>query len=139
MIFSLKMAYSQSDFTDFSNYEIVEFINEINRGLNENLPIANTHHLRGGAYLRNIKTLMDYFNQHNAYQIIGSDFNDEGFDKFIIHMQNQREYEQNHLNILHDELNYENELNKQYEQYYEHEQQQQEDNRFFNNFDKSDY
>ena len=51
------MAFNQNSFANFSNNDIVGFINNINQGLNENLDIANTRQYRGGARLRNAITL----------------------------------------------------------------------------------
>ena len=56
------MAFNQNSFVNFSNNDIVEFINTINQGLNEYLEIANTSIYRGGAKKQNIKTLYTYLN-----------------------------------------------------------------------------
>ena len=80
------MAFNQNSFIDFTNNDIVESINNINQGLNENLEIADTRRYRGGAKLRNIRTLYTYLNQHNAQQIIGLDFNNS--DDFLIKLDN---------------------------------------------------
>ena len=113
------MAFNQKSFIDFSNDDIVESINNINQGLNENLEIADTPWYRGGAKLLNIRTLYIYLNQHNAQQIINPDFNDNNdflikLDNFISHEQERREQEF-------------------------HDKQVRDDNEFFNNFDKNKY
>ena len=65
------MAFNQNSFLDFSNNKIIEFINDINNQLNENIPISSER----GSHRRNIRTLINYLNQHNAQEIINSDFN----------------------------------------------------------------
>ncbi len=117
------MAFNQNSFIDFTNNDIVESINNINQGLNENLEIADTRRYRGGAKLRNIRTLYTYLNQHNAQQIIGLDFNNSDdflikLDNFITHEQNRRQYEQNYLDYINNESINDDELNETYNQYY---------------------
>ena len=86
------MAFNQNSFIDFSNNDIIESINNINQGLNENLEIADTRQYRGGAKLRNIRTLYTYLNQHNAQQIINPNFNNS--NDFLISLDNFINHEQ---------------------------------------------
>ncbi|KAK8896311.1 hypothetical protein M9Y10_014209 [Tritrichomonas musculus] len=112
------MAFNQNSFLGFTNNQIIEFINDINNQLNENIPISRER----GSHRRNIRTLINYLNQHNAQEIINPEFNDdefeEGLDKFIIHEQERLQYEQNYLDSINNESIHENELNETYTQYF---------------------
>ena len=99
MIFiHLKMTYTQLDYLNILNNDLVEMITILKNSLNETLPIAGTHQFRGGARLRDIQTLMNYLNQHNAHKIIGNDVNRETITNYTNHVINQlnHSYERNY-------------------------------------------
>ena len=140
------MTFTQNSFLGFTNNEIIECINDINQGLNENIPISR----KQGSHRRNIKTLINYLNQHNAQEIINPDFNDDnefedGFDNFIIHEQERRKqllnesYERNYKeNIANRESFYEDEPNESDIQYF-NEQQSQINQDFANKRNEENY
>ena len=144
------MAFNQNSFIDFTNNDIVESINNINQGLNENLEIADTRRYRGGAKLRNIRTLYTYLNQHNAQEIINPDFKDdnefeEGLDNFIIHEQERHKqllnesYERNYENISKRESFYDDEQPNESDIHYFNEQQSQINQEYQNKRNEQNY
>ncbi|KAK8871043.1 hypothetical protein M9Y10_008956 [Tritrichomonas musculus] len=93
-----------------------------------------------GAHRRNIKTLINYLNRHNAQEIINPNFNDSyefgvSLVNFIVHEQNRHQYEENYLDYLNNESINEDKLNETYTQY--HNKQHELNKSYEQNYDEN--